>query len=119
MITHVSDELGERLGPPEAERTFGGPVEVAREGAVYDRLTGADATPVAVRAPAADRAGLPTRLNPRADPRARPPTACGCCRTVRPCSTRSSTTATEPADGDIAVEGVVLSGPAGTTACAT
>ncbi|HVL96792.1 MAG TPA: MBL fold metallo-hydrolase [Solirubrobacteraceae bacterium] len=35
VITHVSDELGERWARDEAERTFGGPVEVAREGAVY------------------------------------------------------------------------------------
>jgi ribonuclease BN (tRNA processing enzyme) len=36
VITHVSDELGERWAREEAERTFGGPVEVAREGAVYE-----------------------------------------------------------------------------------
>jgi ribonuclease BN (tRNA processing enzyme) len=35
VITHVSDELGERWARDEAEKTFGGPVEVAREGAVY------------------------------------------------------------------------------------
>jgi ribonuclease BN (tRNA processing enzyme) len=35
VITHVSDELGERWPREEAERAFGGPVEVAREGAVY------------------------------------------------------------------------------------
>jgi ribonuclease BN (tRNA processing enzyme) len=36
VITHVSDELGERWAREEAERTYGGPVEVAREGAVYE-----------------------------------------------------------------------------------
>ena len=35
VITHVSDELGERWAREEAEKTFGGPVEVAREGAIY------------------------------------------------------------------------------------
>jgi ribonuclease BN (tRNA processing enzyme) len=35
VITHVSDELGDTWAREEAERTFGGPVEVAREGAVY------------------------------------------------------------------------------------
>jgi ribonuclease BN (tRNA processing enzyme) len=35
VITHVSDELGEDWAREEAEKTFGGPVEVAREGAVY------------------------------------------------------------------------------------
>ncbi len=35
VLTHVSDELGERWAREEAERTFGGTVEVAREGAVY------------------------------------------------------------------------------------
>ena len=35
VITHVSDELGERWAREEAEKTFGGPVDVAREGAVY------------------------------------------------------------------------------------
>jgi ribonuclease BN (tRNA processing enzyme) len=35
VITHVSDELGERWARDEAEKTYGGPVEVAREGAVY------------------------------------------------------------------------------------
>jgi ribonuclease BN (tRNA processing enzyme) len=35
VITHLSDELGERWARDEAEKTFGGPVEVAREGAVY------------------------------------------------------------------------------------
>ena len=35
VITHISDELDELWARGEAERTFGGPVEVAREGAVY------------------------------------------------------------------------------------
>jgi ribonuclease BN (tRNA processing enzyme) len=35
VITHISDELDELWARREAERTFGGPVEVAREGAVY------------------------------------------------------------------------------------
>ena len=35
VVTHVSDELGERWAREEAERAFGGTVEVAREGAVY------------------------------------------------------------------------------------
>jgi ribonuclease BN (tRNA processing enzyme) len=36
VITHVSDELGDDWARAEAEKTFGGPVELAREGAVYD-----------------------------------------------------------------------------------
>ena len=35
VITHISDELDELWARTEAERTFGGPVEVAHEGAVY------------------------------------------------------------------------------------
>jgi ribonuclease BN (tRNA processing enzyme) len=35
VITHVSDELGERWARDEAEATFGATVEVAREGAMY------------------------------------------------------------------------------------
>jgi ribonuclease BN (tRNA processing enzyme) len=35
VITHISDELDELWARTEAERAFGGPVEVAREGAVY------------------------------------------------------------------------------------
>jgi ribonuclease BN (tRNA processing enzyme) len=35
VITHISDELDELWARTEAERSFGGPVEVAREGAVY------------------------------------------------------------------------------------
>jgi ribonuclease BN (tRNA processing enzyme) len=36
VITHFSDEMDERWARREAERAFGGPVSVAREGAVYD-----------------------------------------------------------------------------------
>ena len=36
VITHVSDELGERWAREEAEAAYGGSVEVAREGAVYE-----------------------------------------------------------------------------------
>jgi ribonuclease BN (tRNA processing enzyme) len=36
VLTHVSDELGERWAREEAEATFGASVEVAREGAVYE-----------------------------------------------------------------------------------
>jgi ribonuclease BN (tRNA processing enzyme) len=36
VITHISDELGDDWAREEAERGFGGPVEVAREGAVYE-----------------------------------------------------------------------------------
>ncbi|MEA2123349.1 MAG: hypothetical protein QOI80_131 [Solirubrobacteraceae bacterium] len=36
VITHVSDELDERWVREEAERTFQNPVEVAREGAIYE-----------------------------------------------------------------------------------
>jgi ribonuclease BN (tRNA processing enzyme) len=35
VVTHISDELGEHWARGEAEQAFGGPVEVAREGAVY------------------------------------------------------------------------------------
>jgi ribonuclease BN (tRNA processing enzyme) len=35
VLTHISDELDELWARNEAERTFGGPVSVAREGAVY------------------------------------------------------------------------------------
>jgi ribonuclease BN (tRNA processing enzyme) len=35
VITHLSDELGERWAREEAEKTFGATVEVAREGATY------------------------------------------------------------------------------------
>jgi ribonuclease BN (tRNA processing enzyme) len=36
VITHLSDELDAGWAQEEAEREFGGPVEVAREGAVYE-----------------------------------------------------------------------------------
>jgi ribonuclease BN (tRNA processing enzyme) len=36
VITHISDELDELWARREAERAFGGPVTVAREGAVYE-----------------------------------------------------------------------------------
>jgi ribonuclease BN (tRNA processing enzyme) len=36
VITHISDELDELWARDEARKTFGGPVEVAREGAVYN-----------------------------------------------------------------------------------
>jgi ribonuclease BN (tRNA processing enzyme) len=36
VITHLSDELGEDWAREQAEAGFGGPVEVAREGAVYE-----------------------------------------------------------------------------------
>jgi ribonuclease BN (tRNA processing enzyme) len=35
VLTHISDELDELWAKAEAERTFHGPVSVAREGAVY------------------------------------------------------------------------------------
>jgi ribonuclease BN (tRNA processing enzyme) len=36
VITHFSDEMDERWARNEAERTFGGPVSVAREGSVFE-----------------------------------------------------------------------------------
>jgi ribonuclease BN (tRNA processing enzyme) len=36
VITHISDELGDDWARKEAEKGFGGPVEVAHEGAVYE-----------------------------------------------------------------------------------
>ena len=36
VITHISDELGEEWAREQAEAGFGGPVELAREGAVYE-----------------------------------------------------------------------------------
>jgi ribonuclease BN (tRNA processing enzyme) len=36
VLTHISDELDPMWAAEEAEETFGGPVEVAREGAVYE-----------------------------------------------------------------------------------
>jgi ribonuclease BN (tRNA processing enzyme) len=35
VLTHITDELDEQWARTEAERTFGGPVDVAHEGAVY------------------------------------------------------------------------------------
>jgi ribonuclease BN (tRNA processing enzyme) len=35
VLTHISDELDELWARAEAEKAFGGPVSVAREGAVY------------------------------------------------------------------------------------
>ena len=35
VLTHISDELDADWAREEAERAFGGPVEIAREGAVY------------------------------------------------------------------------------------
>ena len=36
VITHISDELGDDWAREEAERGFGGPVEIAHEGATYE-----------------------------------------------------------------------------------
>jgi ribonuclease BN (tRNA processing enzyme) len=36
VITHISDELGDDWAREQAEGGFGGPVEIAREGAVYE-----------------------------------------------------------------------------------
>jgi ribonuclease BN (tRNA processing enzyme) len=36
VITHISDELDSTWARSEASKAFGGPVQVAREGAVYD-----------------------------------------------------------------------------------
>lgn len=36
VITHISDELGDDWAREEAERGFGGPVEIAREGVTYE-----------------------------------------------------------------------------------
>jgi ribonuclease BN (tRNA processing enzyme) len=36
VITHISDELGDEWAREQAERGFGGTVEVAREGAIYE-----------------------------------------------------------------------------------
>jgi ribonuclease BN (tRNA processing enzyme) len=35
VLTHISDELDAEWARREAERGFGGPVEIAHEGAVY------------------------------------------------------------------------------------
>jgi ribonuclease BN (tRNA processing enzyme) len=36
VITHISDELGDEWALDQAAKGFGGPVEIAREGAVYE-----------------------------------------------------------------------------------
>jgi ribonuclease BN (tRNA processing enzyme) len=36
VLTHISDELGEDWAKEEAEKAYGGPVEVAREGVTYE-----------------------------------------------------------------------------------
>jgi len=36
VLTHLTDELDAARAEEDAERAFGGPVEIAREGAVYD-----------------------------------------------------------------------------------
>jgi ribonuclease BN (tRNA processing enzyme) len=36
VLTHISDELDLLWARREAEQTFGGPVEIAHEGAVYE-----------------------------------------------------------------------------------
>jgi ribonuclease BN (tRNA processing enzyme) len=36
VVTHISDELGDDWAREQAERGFGGPVEIAHEGAVYE-----------------------------------------------------------------------------------
>jgi ribonuclease BN (tRNA processing enzyme) len=36
VITHISDELGDDWAREEGEKGFGGPVEIAREGATYE-----------------------------------------------------------------------------------
>src|SRR5205807_420902 len=36
VITHLSDELGDDWAQAEAEKGYGGDVEVAREGAIYE-----------------------------------------------------------------------------------
>jgi hypothetical protein len=36
VLTHLSDEMDPDWARAEAEQAFGGPVEVAREGAVYE-----------------------------------------------------------------------------------
>jgi ribonuclease BN (tRNA processing enzyme) len=36
VLTHISDELGDDWAREEAERGFGGPVEIAHEGAEYE-----------------------------------------------------------------------------------
>jgi ribonuclease BN (tRNA processing enzyme) len=36
VLTHISDELDHKWAREQATETFGGPVEMAREGAVYE-----------------------------------------------------------------------------------
>jgi ribonuclease BN (tRNA processing enzyme) len=36
VLTHISDELDQEWAREQAAEAFGGPVEVAREGAVYE-----------------------------------------------------------------------------------
>jgi ribonuclease BN (tRNA processing enzyme) len=36
VLTHISDELDQEWAREQASEAFGGPVEVAREGAVYE-----------------------------------------------------------------------------------
>jgi ribonuclease BN (tRNA processing enzyme) len=36
VLTHISDELDEEWAQTEASKAFGGPVDVAREGAVFE-----------------------------------------------------------------------------------
>jgi ribonuclease BN (tRNA processing enzyme) len=36
VLTHISDELGDDWARSEAEQSFGGPVDLAHEGAVYE-----------------------------------------------------------------------------------
>ena len=45
VLTHMSDELDADWARQEAERSFGGPVDVAHEGAVYDRHPHASVLP--------------------------------------------------------------------------
>ena len=36
VITHISDEIGDEWAREQGEKGFGGPVEIAREGAAYE-----------------------------------------------------------------------------------
>ena len=53
LLTHVSDELDELWVRKCAKRAFDGPIEVAREGAVYDSLDRPTRAPRASAAPQA------------------------------------------------------------------
>ncbi len=55
ILTHYSDEMDQRWAQAEAVKSYGGPVELAQEGDVYD-LTGEEAP---VRATAAGPLGVP------------------------------------------------------------